>query len=318
MNLKSLEYFIEVAQDLNMTTAAQRLYISQQALSAQIQKLEQYYGVTLFERQPRLHLTFAGEELLDGAKKIMRENAEITNRLSDINKKHAGILRIGIPAYRAQECFPLVLPGFTRKWPNVKISLDESSSDDMLKKICDGILDVGIVTPSSSEIQELSDRLEFIFLLDDSTYLICSDELLQKHFGDRSVTVKARALQGTDLHEFADLPFLLHKPPMKLRKTEDESFNKAGFRPKVYIESSNTELMIALYLCHLGAFFSRKSRLRSIRQLYGDCNAFPIRYAGTPHQTTIYFVRRKALHPPAHILEFQRLMQKAWITISES
>jgi DNA-binding transcriptional LysR family regulator len=200
----------------------------------------------------------------------------------------------------------------------VKISLDESSSDDMLKKICDGILDVGIVTPSSSEIQELSDRLEFIFLLDDSTYLICSDELLQKHFGDRSVTVKARALQGTDLHEFADLPFLLHKPPMKLRKTEDESFNKAGFRPKVYIESSNTELMIALYLCHLGAFFSRKSRLRSIRQLYGDCNAFPIRYAGTPHQTTIYFVRRKALHPPAHILEFQRLMQKAWITISES
>ena len=98
MNLKSLEYFIEVAQDLNMTTAAQRLYISQQALSAQIQKLEQYYGVTLFERQPRLHLTFAGEELLDGAKKIMRENAEITKidewgkrRMAyEINKMHEG------------------------------------------------------------------------------------------------------------------------------------------------------------------------------------------------------------------------------------
>lgn len=58
MNLKSLEYFIEVANDLNITSAAQRLYISQQALSAQIQKLEQYYGVTLFERQPKMPKVF--------------------------------------------------------------------------------------------------------------------------------------------------------------------------------------------------------------------------------------------------------------------
>ena len=87
MNLKSLEYFIEVANDLNITSAAQRLYISQQALSAQIQKLEQYYGVTLFERQPKMRLTYAGEQLLEGAKKIIKDSEEITNSLSDISRK---------------------------------------------------------------------------------------------------------------------------------------------------------------------------------------------------------------------------------------
>ena len=107
VNLKSLAYFVEVAKDLSITGAAQRLYLSQQALSLQIQKLERYYGVTLFERQPRFRLTSAGELLLEGAQKILRENDAIVNSLAEISESHAGTLRIGIPAYRAAECFPL-------------------------------------------------------------------------------------------------------------------------------------------------------------------------------------------------------------------
>ena len=318
MNLKSLEYFIEVAKDLNMTTAAQRLYISQQALSSQIQKLEQYYGVELFERQPRLQLTFAGQRLLEGANRLLQESDALINSLSDISRSHAGILRIGIPSYRAQECFPLILPEFTEKWPNVSISLDESTSKDVLEKICLGNLDAGVVPPTAAEMQNLSDRIEFTFLLDDRTYLVCPDELLRRCFGSRAEAVKKQALQGTDLHEFKDLPFMLHKPPMRLRKVADECFNNAGFKPRVFIETSNTELMIALYSCHMGAFFVRKSRLRSLRQLYGDINAFPVQYADAPHQTAVYFARKKSQRTPAHILEFQRLMQRAWKTIAES
>ncbi len=74
MNVKYLESFLEVAKDLNMTTAAQRLYISQQTLSFQIQRLELYYGVKLFERQPKLQLTYAGKLLVEGAGVIIKEN----------------------------------------------------------------------------------------------------------------------------------------------------------------------------------------------------------------------------------------------------
>ena len=318
MNLKSLEYFIEVAKDLNITTAAQRLYISQQALSSQIQKLESYYGVTLFERQPRLQLTYAGQRLLAGAEKIINESIAVTNSLTDLSRTHSGILRVGIPTFRAQQCFPLFLSEYTRKWPNVSISLEEPPSTEMLERLGDGRLDVCIVTPLETEVRMLSDRIDFTFLLDDRTYLVCSDELLRRCFGSRAETVKKNALGGTDMREFRDVPIFLHKTPMKLRQVEDECFNNSGIKPNVFMETGNTELMIALYSCHVGAFFSRKSRLRSIRQMYPDCNAFPVRYADAPHTTTVYFARRKSQHTPVHILDFEHMMQKAWKTIAES
>ena len=121
MNVKYLESFLEVAKDLNMTSAAQRLYISQQTLSFQIQRLELYYGVKLFERQPKLQLTYAGKQLLEGAKLIIKENESLINGFSDISSKHSGLLRIGIPAYRAAECFPMVLPDFHKRWPNISM-----------------------------------------------------------------------------------------------------------------------------------------------------------------------------------------------------
>lgn len=317
MNLKSLEYFIEVAKDLNMTTAAQRLYISQQALSSQIQKLEQYYGVTLFERQPKLQLTYAGQQLLQGAEQILRDSIAVTNSLTDISKNRSGMLRIGIPTFRAQECFPLILAEYSKKWPNVSISLEEQNTTQMLEMLLNGALDVCIGAPSDTELRLLSDRLDFTFLLDDRTYLVCSDELLQRCYGKRAEEIKRKAQLGTDMREFQDLPFILHKPPMKLRQVADECFNNAGIKPNVFMETGNTELMIALYSCHVGAFFSRKSRLRSIRQLYPDSNAFPVRYADAPHTSTVYFARRKIQRTPPHILDFERLMQKAWKIISE-
>ena len=94
MNVKYLESFLEVAKDLNMTTAAQRLYISQQTLSFQIQRLELYYGVKLFERQPKLQLTYAGKQLVEGAGVIIKENESLINSFSDISSKHSGLRRM--------------------------------------------------------------------------------------------------------------------------------------------------------------------------------------------------------------------------------
>lgn len=100
MNLQSLYYFVELAKELHVTHTAQKLYISQQNLSQHIQKLEQYYGVTLFNRKPKMTLTYAGEQLLAVATKILAEENELINRLSNISTNRKGHLKVGIPGYR--------------------------------------------------------------------------------------------------------------------------------------------------------------------------------------------------------------------------
>ena len=99
MNLISLYYFTELAKELHVTNTSQRLYISQQNLTQHIQRLEQHYGVLLFVRKPKLALTYAGEQLLIAANKILAEETELINRLSNISKTGAGRLRVGIPSY---------------------------------------------------------------------------------------------------------------------------------------------------------------------------------------------------------------------------
>ena len=71
MNLLTLYYFVELARELHVTNTAQKLYISQQNLSQHIQRLEQYYGVSLFHRKPKLALTYEGEQLYAVAVKIL-------------------------------------------------------------------------------------------------------------------------------------------------------------------------------------------------------------------------------------------------------
>ena len=317
MNLKSLEYFVEIAKDLNMTSAAQRLYISQQALSLQVQKLENYYGVALFERQPKLQLTYAGMQLLESATRILKENTDIRNELSEISKNHFGVLRVGMPVSRAAASLPMVLPEFSKKWPNVSLQLEEKPSSAMLQMVCDGTLDIAIGTPGRAEIQGYSDKLEFVFLLDDPTYLICSDELLEQYFGERAEEIKRNAAGGTELKEFSDLPYILHRPPMMLRKVADDCFHRAGFKPKIYIEASNTDLIVSLYPCHQGAFFCRKAKLPALLHSFPNCNVFPVQSNGEQYQVPVYLMRRKSNRTPAHLLDFEYLMCRAWAEIAE-
>ena len=104
MNLLSLYYFVELAKELHVTNTAQKLYISQQNLSQHIQRLEQYYGVPLFHRKPKLALTYAGEQLYAVAVKILAEEHEFQNRLADISEKSIGNLKLADRSASRRSC----------------------------------------------------------------------------------------------------------------------------------------------------------------------------------------------------------------------
>lgn len=100
MNFLNLKYFIVAAEEMNFTKAAKRLYISQQSLSNHIAKLEDYFGVQLFDRNTPLTLTVAGQRLLKNAQTIMDVKKQTELELQDIRDFRSTELTIGIPSAR--------------------------------------------------------------------------------------------------------------------------------------------------------------------------------------------------------------------------
>ena len=128
MNLLNLRYFLVAAEELNFTRAARRLYISQQSLSGHILKLENYFGVELFDRSPPMTLTSAGTCLMRYAKRMLDSVDELEKEVQDIKGSHSGELTIGITRARGAVYLPMILPKFNRDFPNIKIHLIEENS----------------------------------------------------------------------------------------------------------------------------------------------------------------------------------------------
>ena len=80
-----------VAEELNITRAAERLYISQQSLSNHISNMERELDVKLFTRSPKLALTYAGNLLVDTASQILELNSQYLAKVGDINRHYSGV-----------------------------------------------------------------------------------------------------------------------------------------------------------------------------------------------------------------------------------
>lgn len=292
MNLTSLYYFTELARELHVTNTAQRLHISQQNLSQHIQRLEQYYEVDLFYRKPKLALTYAGEQLLLAADRILAEEKDLKNRLSDISVLGAGHLKIGIPSYRGELCLPSILPRFHALWPRVSIQLVDAASESMEQMVFNGELDLYIGIKYTQD-----PRLEILPLLDDNLFLVASDSLMRKYCGDPYEDLKRISAQGVRLYNFRAFPFLLPKPPLRLRKTIDQCFLDAGFMPRIYLESSTTELLISLYPYDYGAFFCTQMRLPLLSGKAPGANTFPLELNGKPvrHRLVLAYFKDRFL-----------------------
>ncbi|MCF9034469.1 LysR substrate-binding domain-containing protein [Acinetobacter nectaris] len=138
MELRHLRYFITVAEELNFSKAALRLYTAQPSLSQQIKDLEEEIGVRLFNRTKRkVELTEEGIVFLEQARLTISqaEKAVSMARQVQLSKQHT--LRIGFITSAEIRILPKILPHFRVQYPNVKIELqilDDSKQHKSLKK----------------------------------------------------------------------------------------------------------------------------------------------------------------------------------------
>lgn len=139
MELRHLRYFVAVAEEENVTRAAERLHVSQPPLSRQIRDLEEELGVELFERTARsVHLTSAGRIFLEEARAVLQRTEEAVAKARSAMASPSGVLAVGFAPSLTSDLLPPVLRRFQKSHPGIRVTLHDMSSEEMLRALRDG------------------------------------------------------------------------------------------------------------------------------------------------------------------------------------
>ena len=157
MTITQLQYVLAIAEHRNFTVAAEHCHVTQPTLSMQIQKMEEELGILIFDRNKKpIQLTEIGEKIVKQSKNIINE----ANRIGDIVDQFKGFIggdfRIGIIPTVMPTLLPMFLKTFCTKHPNVKLLIEELTTDELVEKLKNGHIDAAIAATPLKEalIQE--------------------------------------------------------------------------------------------------------------------------------------------------------------------
>ncbi|MGG0667198.1 LysR family transcriptional regulator [Lederbergia citrisecunda] len=228
MTTTELEIIKALAEEGNMRKAAERLFLSQPALSQRLQTIEKEWGTLLFVRsQKGLEPTPAGELVIAFAKETILKKEETAEMIASLADKVHGTLKIACASIVGQTWLPQVLKEFVSMYPDAKISLMTGWSSEIVKALYEGEAHVGIVRGQvdwksrksylfrdrlylvDQEITSIDELMEterpFIQFKSDSNYYMEIQRWWQRHFSqyprrqitvDQIETCKQLALNG--------------------------------------------------------------------------------------------------------------------------
>lgn len=243
-----------LAEERNMRKAAERLFLSQPALSQRLQTIEKDWGTQLFIRsQKGLTATPAGEQVIAYAKEMLAKKEEIYETIQSLTTKVNGTLKIACASIVGQNWLPKILKDFVAKYPDAKISLMTGWSSEIIKSLYDGEAHVGIVRGQvdwkgekihlfrdtlylvDKELNTIEDVLTterpFIQYKSDSNYYQEIQQWWQQHFAsnprkqilvDQIEICKQMALNGTGYAILPSITLNDHDGIHKIPLTNDE------------------------------------------------------------------------------------------------
>lgn len=157
IDLRSLRYFLAVAEAGHITRASERLGIAQPPLTRQIQGLERDLGVTLFVRHPRgVTLTEVGEAVAAEAGAILESAGRLRETAQRAARGEAGRIAVGYTSSAAFNPFvPRLIRAFRRAWPGVQIALEEDATRQMVQALREARLDAAFIRSSTADLTGL-------------------------------------------------------------------------------------------------------------------------------------------------------------------
>jgi len=313
MNFVNLRYFVTVAEEMSITKAAAKLYLSPQAVSSHIQRLEEECETPLFERNTRqFRLTYAGERVLEHARRILENEEEMRTELSDIANLRSGHLSIGTSQIRGRVILPELLTAYMRQYPTVKITTHNGITEELESMLVNGTLDlqIGFLPFQSKLIQsEILER--------ERLCLMIPYKLMQEYFPNPRAAAAIILKNGLDLTAFKDVPFILQKKGRILNMVT-RYFEDLKIQPRVILEHSDLETLLCMSCNGLAATFSFESntqKIGGVRQCVenGDVFVFPFSGDDAIAEMAISFNKERYLSKTAQ--DFIQLA-KGWYKVN--
>lgn len=174
MNLKQIEYFIALAEELHFGRAAERLGMAQPPLSRQIQQIEADLGAQLINRgRNAISLTQAGERFYERGSALLAELGDIRLEIRRIGQGAEGRLRIGFVGSATYGMLPTILKSFRASWPEVNLSLVPMNNAQLQRSLIRRDIDIAIARPALNDSEIVTRKL-----IDEPLVLAAPDALI--------------------------------------------------------------------------------------------------------------------------------------------
>lgn len=234
-----LKVFRAVAENLNFHKAAERLFLTQPAVTLQIKALEQDLGVRLFDRTAgRISLTSQGSILLGYASKMAALAAEAEQELGGKDGKVSGQLSLGVSTTIAQYVLPRLLGAFLADYPGVESSLRSGNTSDIVQLLLDGKVAIGLIEGPARDRGIRSEPF-------------MQDELVL-------IALRQFELDQMSGNQFLASTLLVREQGSGSRRVVETALEKAGFKLKSFrkvIELDSTEAIKSAVEAGLGIGF---------------------------------------------------------------
>jgi DNA-binding transcriptional LysR family regulator len=261
MEFRQLRTFLAIAETSSFTRAANRVHLTQAAVSAQIKGLEEEVGRPLFARvNKKVFLTEAGELLVKRGERILREHDEALYELAELNHAGRGRLRIGTAStMTSHHPLPAILSELKQAFPQAQLTVQRGNSAEIVMKILSTDLDLGLV---SLPVEATDIRTEVLHR-DLLVAIVPSAHRLSR-------------LSSVSASQLADEHLILGEEGGNTRRLIDLFFETEGVRPEVTMELGSMTAIKRMVEHDLGvSIVPRSSAAQEIS--YGTLKALKVR-----------------------------------------
>ncbi|PZE22614.1 LysR family transcriptional regulator [Paenibacillus xerothermodurans] len=303
MELRQLQYALQIAADKNFSRAAEKLHIAQPSLSQQLSKLEKEIGVLLFQRTTNsVEVTHAGALFVEKAQAILDMVEQLKREMDDISQMRKGKLVVGSLPITGSHVLPMVLPIFQERYPEIEIMLVEETSANLEHMTANGQVDISLL---SLPLQDES--LTYTPLIEEEIILAVPP---QHRLAHKALGAGDQPLNSVELAELRSEPFITLKKGQGFRQITIQLCQTAGFTPTIVFESSNIETVQSLVAAGMGIALIPNMISR------GGCSHMAPRYLSLVHRPTrtLVIAYRKGRYlskaAEAFMTSFREVVQK--------